>query len=81
MDGMQPVHADERSYINHREDLVSLRPGREHAWLDTAIEKLLKVFPCRLFDVSRMHRVNFTFALLISNLVLVLRLYHQAQDQ
>lgn len=48
--GMKPVERSERSYINHVEDLVTLRPGREHAWLDTAIEKLLKLFKCRLLD-------------------------------
>lgn len=31
--GMKPVERSERSYINHVEDLVTLRPGREHAWV------------------------------------------------
>ena len=33
---------DERSYARYREDLVTLRPGREHAWLDRFIETLLR---------------------------------------
>lgn len=29
-----------------KEDLVTLRPGREHAWLDRGIENLLQAFHC-----------------------------------
>lgn len=35
LNDMKPVDLPERAYINHAEDLVTLRPGREHAWLDT----------------------------------------------
>ena len=38
----KPVVEEERSFILHKEDLVTLRVGREHAWLDSAIEHLLK---------------------------------------
>ncbi|GME48356.1 hypothetical protein GTA08_BOTSDO01708 [Neofusicoccum parvum] len=31
-----------------KEDLVTLRPGREYAWLDTAIEKALRICKCDL---------------------------------
>ncbi|KAL8903574.1 MAG: hypothetical protein Q9171_007361, partial [Xanthocarpia ochracea] len=46
-DGGQ-VYEDEMSWIYDKEDLVSLRPGREHAWLDGMLERLLKVCRCRL---------------------------------
>lgn len=36
MDGL------EIGWTRHKEDLVTLRPGREHAWLDRVLEKLLK---------------------------------------
>lgn len=42
----RPQCEEEESWINCKEDLVSLRPGREHAWLDVVIENLLKWFHC-----------------------------------
>jgi hypothetical protein len=32
-------------FIYNKEDLITLRPGRESAWLDAAVEKILKLFP------------------------------------
>jgi hypothetical protein len=37
-----PLRLEEQVWIQYREDLVTLRPGREHAWLDAAIERILK---------------------------------------
>lgn len=42
LEARKPIHPDERTYILHKEDLVTLRPGREHAWLDRMIEAVLK---------------------------------------
>lgn len=53
LDGTQTLPEKQSSYIRWREDLVTLRPGREHAWLDRAIEKSLKFTRCRPIDVSR----------------------------
>ncbi|MCJ1462368.1 hypothetical protein MMC07_000968 [Pseudocyphellaria aurata] len=39
---------EESAFIYEKEDLITLRPGREHAWLDDIIEKTLKIFRCRL---------------------------------
>lgn len=39
----QPLHGNEQDYIQHKEDLVILRPGRDHAWLDRSIEHSLHV--------------------------------------
>ena len=45
------MYEEEMSWIYDKEDLVSLRPGREHAWLDGMLERLLKVCRCRLVRV------------------------------
>ncbi|KAL8967089.1 MAG: hypothetical protein Q9183_003076 [Haloplaca sp. 2 TL-2023] len=34
---------EESSWVYDKEDLVTLRPGREHAWLDGILERVLKV--------------------------------------
>ncbi|KAI4236950.1 MAG: hypothetical protein L6R40_006002 [Gallowayella cf. fulva] len=46
-DGGQ-MFEQEMSWIYDKEDLVSLRPGREHAWLDGLLERLLKLCRCGL---------------------------------
>lgn len=43
---------EESGFIYEKEDLVTLRPGREHAWLDGIIERTLHTFRCRLLKVS-----------------------------
>lgn len=44
LEGVRPVHEKEREYIQHTEDLITLRPGREHAFIDRGIEKCLHLF-------------------------------------
>ena len=39
-------------FIYQKEDLITLRPGRESAWLDSAVERFLKMINCRLVKVS-----------------------------
>ncbi|KAL8727737.1 MAG: hypothetical protein Q9166_005850 [cf. Caloplaca sp. 2 TL-2023] len=46
-DGGQ-MYQQEMSWIYDKEDLVSLRPGREHAWLDGILERILRVCRCGL---------------------------------
>jgi hypothetical protein len=46
-----PLCEDEEEWIRHKEDLVTLRLGREHAWLDSAIEHVLKTFNCDWLNV------------------------------
>lgn len=36
-----PVCEDEK-YIDHKEDIITLKPGRENAWLDAMVEKGLR---------------------------------------
>lgn len=50
-DGGQ-LFEEESGFIYEKEDLITLRPGREHAWLDGLIERILQVFRCRLTMVS-----------------------------
>lgn len=52
VEGNRPLVTAERNFIWRKEDLVILRPGREYAWLDSFIEKLLKWCNCSLLDVS-----------------------------
>ena len=49
-DGGQ-VFEEESGWIYDKEDLITIRPGREHAWLDGFLERMLKAFRCRLLKV------------------------------
>ena len=48
-----PVETEEGRFTEYKEDLVTLRPGREHAWLDASIEHMLRWFHCDLIEVSQ----------------------------
>lgn len=48
----KPLVEDEAKTYYCKEDLVSLRPGREHAWLDASIETSLRKLHCRFIEVS-----------------------------
>jgi hypothetical protein len=37
-----PVRSLESAFIKCKEDLITLRPGREHAWLDSVVESIIK---------------------------------------
>lgn len=39
----KPLHRTEMDYIEHKQDLITLRPGRDHAWLDRSIDHLLHI--------------------------------------
>ena len=43
---------EDMEFIYEKEDLVTLRPGREYAWLDGLLERTLKVLRCKLIKVS-----------------------------
>ena len=47
----EPVDEKESSYVRYKEDLITLRPGRDYAWLDGLIEKMLRRFHCPLVEV------------------------------
>ncbi|KAH8726018.1 hypothetical protein GQ44DRAFT_826124 [Phaeosphaeriaceae sp. PMI808] len=46
----KPLLEAEASWISQKEDLITLRAGREHAWLDSGIEKLLRFFHCSALE-------------------------------
>jgi hypothetical protein len=48
----KPLLEADSSFIKHTEDLITLRPGRESAWVDTIIERVLKMLPYRPTQVS-----------------------------
>ncbi|MCJ1228643.1 hypothetical protein MMC12_005304 [Toensbergia leucococca] len=48
--GQQPLVEEEASYIYRKEDMITLRPGREHAWLDAFIERLLRTINCQFVE-------------------------------
>ena len=50
-DGGQ-LYEEESSFIYEKEDLITLRPEREYAWLDSIIERILHAFRCKLITVS-----------------------------
>lgn len=50
-DGGQ-LFEEDMGFIYEKEDLITLRPGREYAWLDGLLERTLKVLRCRLIKVS-----------------------------
>jgi hypothetical protein len=48
----KPLLEADSSFIKHTEDLITLRPGRESAWVDTVIERVLKILPYKPTQVS-----------------------------
>jgi hypothetical protein len=41
----KPLIRGDDDFIYYKEDLITLRPGRESAWFDAIVEKMLKFFP------------------------------------
>lgn len=52
IDQTKPLIDEELEYIQHRDDLVTLRSGSDSAWLDRSAEHVLRWLPFFLFDVS-----------------------------
>ena len=47
------------SYIYHKEDLISLKPGRENAWLDVVVEKFLQKLPFKPIRASTTLQIDY----------------------
>lgn len=45
------LYEAEMDFIYEKEDLVTLRPGRDHGWLDVLVERFLLYFRCRFLIV------------------------------
>lgn len=50
-DGGQ-LFEQESEFIYHRQDLVTLRPDRDYAWLDGKIERALQILRCQVVQVQ-----------------------------
>lgn len=48
----KPLVDEEYGFVYQKEDLITLRDGRETAFLDTFTEKMLQTFHCSLLQVS-----------------------------
>ena len=42
---------EESSFAYETEDLITLRPGRDHSFVDAFVERLLKTFHCKPLQV------------------------------
>lgn len=49
---IRPLLKADTEFVYQQEDLVTLRPGRESAWLDAIIERMLKMVHCKPVQVS-----------------------------
>ncbi|MCJ1265888.1 hypothetical protein MMC22_005770 [Lobaria immixta] len=45
---VRPLLQADSKFVYCKEDLVTLRPGRESAWLDSSVERLLGLLHCKL---------------------------------
>lgn len=48
----KPLVDEESGFIYRKEDLITLRDGREMSFLDSFTEKALQIFHCSLLQVS-----------------------------
>ncbi|KAI4270248.1 MAG: hypothetical protein L6R38_007191 [Xanthoria sp. 2 TBL-2021] len=81
---LMPLMEGDNEFIYRKEDLVTLRPGRESAWLDAFVERLLKMIHCKPVQETRLksnsphiqyytkQRVDRLVTLIISGIMLVL---------
>lgn len=49
---VRPLMQADSDFIYRNEDLVTLRPGRESAWLDAFVERVLKMLNWKPIQVS-----------------------------
>ena len=78
-DGGQ-LFEEESSFVYEKEDLVSLRPGRDHAWLDNLLERILRIFRCRLTMVGAHCAVLRHITLILTHVTLKVSLLLQSQS-
>ena len=58
---------DEKAFAYDKEDLITLRPGRDHSFVDGFVERMLKIFHCRLLRVGGLNVVGSRWIELISH--------------
>ena len=64
-----PPVCNVESYIFREEDIITLKPGRESAWLDDFVERAVQKLSCKII------RVGFLYLNAIPSLTLKLRNY------
>lgn len=42
-ESIRPLLKEDSKFLYQKEDLITLRPGRESAWLDASIERVLRM--------------------------------------
>ena len=58
LNNRQSLGKKEPCWIQHKEDVITLRTGRDHAWLDDIVEGFLKLCHCKLIDLVFRSKVN-----------------------
>jgi hypothetical protein len=48
IEGQNGVLDEDAEFVYQKEDLITLRPGREYAWLDAGVERVLRSFDWRV---------------------------------
>ncbi|KAL8952486.1 MAG: hypothetical protein Q9222_001589 [Ikaeria aurantiellina] len=71
-DRMRPLMEADSQFVYCKEDLVTLRPGREVAWLDAAVERFLKLIHCKPVQYYSKQRVDRLVTLIICGMMLAL---------
>ncbi|KAL9038912.1 MAG: hypothetical protein Q9180_002845 [Flavoplaca navasiana] len=81
---LMPLMEGDNEFIYRKEDLITLRPGRESAWLDAFVERVLKLIHCKPVQETRLKsssphiqyytksRVDRLVTLIISGIMLIL---------
>ena len=57
----RPLVEGDSEFIYNRDDLVTLRPGRESAWLDSFLERILAVLPRRAIQYLFCAKVSVSY--------------------
>ena len=54
----QPLIETERQFVYHKEDLITLRNGRDITWLDALVERTLRFIRCKPIEYIFCAKVN-----------------------
>ena len=52
IEARKPLVESEAAFAYYKEDLVTLRPGRDHSFVDAFVERMLRTFYCRALKVT-----------------------------
>ena len=55
VEGRRCLVESESAFAYHKEDLVTLRPGRDHSFVDAFVERMLRTFHCGPLQVNSAH--------------------------